>query len=80
MESIFPESVWATARLPKRTLGTKLTLVGIQKAFAKKIDLPKRSRFLLRSVLQDLYSKDILPSVTYIVGLVSGTAARLIIM
>jgi len=57
-----------------------LALVGIQKAFAKKIDLLKRSRFLLRSILQDLYSRDILPSVTYIVGLVSGTAARLIIM
>ena len=56
-----------------------MALVGIKKVFAKtkKIDLLKSSRFLLRGVLQDPYSKEILPSVTYIV---SGTAARLIII
>ena len=40
-------------------------MLELKKSFAKKLGLLKKSRFLPRSVRQDLYFKVILPSVTY---------------
>jgi len=57
-----------------------LALVELKKPFAKKNPTQAGTRYVLRRVLQDLCFKDILPSVTYIVGLVSGTATRPIII
>ena len=63
---------WVTkSRLLGVTVDEKLTwlphLLELKKVLpiAKKLDLLKRSRFLPRSVRQDLYSKVILPSVIY---------------
>ena len=63
---------WVTkSRLLGMTVDEKLTwlphLLDLKKSFARKLDLIKslRSRFLPRSIYQDLYSKVILPSVTY---------------
>ena len=40
-------------------------MLELKKSFAKKLGLLKKSRFLPRSVRQDLYFKVILPSVTH---------------
>ena len=59
------------SRLLGMTVDEKLTwaqhMLELKKSFAKKLGLPvlKKSRFLPRNVRQDLYSKVILPSVTY---------------
>jgi len=57
-----------------------LALIELRKPLLRKKNQLKRTRYLFRWVLQDLYFKVILSSVTYIVGLVSGMAARHIII
>ena len=57
------------SRLLGMTVDEKLTwtphMLDLKKSFAKKLGLLKKSRFLPRTVPQDLYFKVILPSVTY---------------
>ena len=59
----------STSRLLGITGNEKLTwtphMLELKKSFAKKLGLLKKSRFLPRSVRQDLYFKVILPSVTH---------------
>ena len=62
-------SLCSQGRLLGMTVDEKLTwtphMLELKKSFAKKLGLLKKSRFLPRSVRQDLYFKVILPSVTY---------------
>ena len=57
------------SRLLGMTVDEKLSWVPhtleLKKSFAKKLNLLKRSRFLPRSVLQQLYFKVIMPSISY---------------
>ena len=63
-----PVSLLSVLILLGITVDEKLTwlphLLELKKSFAKNLDLLKRSRFLPWNVLQDLYFKVILPSVT----------------
>ena len=63
-------SEWVSkSRLLGMTVDEKLTwtphMLDLKKSFAKKLGLLKKSRFLPRTVRQDLYFNVILPSVTY---------------
>ena len=62
-------SLCSQGRLLGTTVDEKLTwtphILELKKSFAKNLGLLKKSRFLPRSVRQDLYFKVILPSVAY---------------
>ena len=58
----------SSSKLLGVTIDNKLTWtkhIGAQEGFVNKLNLIKRSRFLPRNSLLDLYFKVILPSVTY---------------
>ncbi len=68
---------WVThSRLLGVTIDNKLTwsrhILEVKKAFALKLNLIKRSRFLPRNMLLDLYFKIILPGVTYALPIWGG--------